>query len=627
MYRRPTIRALFGAALLVAFLAALWRVLLSPDGQALAQGNKPPNPLVISKDVTTGLFDVVGLKKTPGGTEIEYRRGKSQLLQFMPGNKYKLEIAATGFQPQIIIGTEQGFREVARSAAGVNGSATLEFTGPQLVNISDSSIYQVAAVTTTVFPKDVGRPAPVKIGSYTLKVTDLQAPLTADLVTYDPWVDPNDPKNTMAGTFRIECVATGRMWHEAGLRDYKVSTRYFSNDGYTTFILERDGAYYRIRCVASGRYLHVGGYPQDTGDAEIVCTLPEKYSVPVNGNFQQLVDDTYLFSLEKQPNSSYRFKCKANNKYLHVDGNGDNLLSTRYQANDDYTRFYFRSWSLIPSSPKATTTTDIPDFHDLNFGLGAQASQNYPSFTDAVGNQGNQGACVAFSVCSTLGTLVIRDWTTFNVAKPAAIGDFRNKYNVSLFDAKWFYAQRDNKDQGDNGWWIPNALDKATNVTIPFKFGQPANPGDGKPYYGVRISKGGWARLTNKTEMRRELSMDNPLNTSFEVFDDFQKNVSLLKLYRGPGPNAQSKGWHAVMVLGYRTPSAPDKTDGVWVVQNSWGADWGTNGYFSFGEGVCSIDPSMYVIRNVYLCDHTGRKLELEERNQVVQNVLNAAGK
>ena len=32
-------------------------------------------------------------------------------------------------------------------------------------------------------------------------------------------------------------------------------------------------------------------------------------------------------------------RVKADNTYLHVDGSGDKLVSTRYQANDDFTRF------------------------------------------------------------------------------------------------------------------------------------------------------------------------------------------------------------------------------------------------------------------------------------------------
>jgi hypothetical protein len=52
-------------------------------------------------------------------------------------------------------------------------------------------------------------------------------------------------------------------------------------------------------------------------------------------------DDFSIFILERQVDGSYRIRVKADGKYLHLHGTGDQLLSTRYQPDDDYTRFFF----------------------------------------------------------------------------------------------------------------------------------------------------------------------------------------------------------------------------------------------------------------------------------------------
>ncbi|WNG24284.1 S1 family peptidase [Cystobacter fuscus] len=85
----------------------------------------------------------------------------------------------------------------------------------------------------------------------------------------------------------------------------------------------RTGASYRIQVKADGRFLHEDGW----GD-KLIST---RY---------QPNDDYTQFILE--PNGEgWRIKVKADGLYLHEDGWGDKLISTRYQSNDDYTVFMF----------------------------------------------------------------------------------------------------------------------------------------------------------------------------------------------------------------------------------------------------------------------------------------------
>eukprot|EP00812_Abedinium_dasypus_P012117 NODE_5646_length_565_cov_263.027451.p1 GENE.NODE_5646_length_565_cov_263.027451~~NODE_5646_length_565_cov_263.027451.p1 ORF type:complete len:147 (+),score=31.30 NODE_5646_length_565_cov_263.027451:3-443(+) len=98
----------------------------------------------------------------------------------------------------------------------------------------------------------------------------------------------------MGGSYRIQTKADGLYWHENGLGDKLLSTRFQPNDDYTRFFFEW------------------------------------------------------------QPNDdSFRIRVKADGRYLHEDGWGDKLLSTRYQPNDDFTRFYLRR--LVDDATLATT--------------------------------------------------------------------------------------------------------------------------------------------------------------------------------------------------------------------------------------------------------------------------------
>ena len=79
---------------------------------------------------------------------------------------------------------------------------------------------------------------------------------------------------------------------------------------------------YQIKVKGSGRYLH-----EDGGGDKLVST---RY---------QPNDDFTKFIFERQSDGSYRIRGKASGRYLHEDGGGDKLVSTRYQPGDDFTRY------------------------------------------------------------------------------------------------------------------------------------------------------------------------------------------------------------------------------------------------------------------------------------------------
>jgi hypothetical protein len=81
---------------------------------------------------------------------------------------------------------------------------------------------------------------------------------------------------------------------------------------------------WRIKVAATGRHLHADG----NGD-KLISTRYQP-----DDNFTRLI-------LSRQSDGTYRIRVMATGRSLHSDGGGDRLLSTRYQPDDDFTHFRF----------------------------------------------------------------------------------------------------------------------------------------------------------------------------------------------------------------------------------------------------------------------------------------------
>ena len=102
-------------------------------------------------------------------------------------------------------------------------------------------------------------------------------------------------------------------------------------------------------------------------------------------------------------------------------------------------------------------------------------------------------------------------------------------------------------------------------------------------YYYV----GGYYGACNEPEMRFDLVNNGPFAVGFEVLNDFLNYKG--GIYKHTGLTDKFNPWeitnHAVLVVGYGVE------DGVpfWIVKNSWGEDWGEQGYFRIIRGVDEV--------------------------------------
>lgn len=219
-------------------------------------------------------------------------------------------------------------------------------------------------------------------------------------------------------------------------------------------------------------------------------------------------------------------------------------------------------------------------------------------FRDPVADQGEEGACVAFTVATSLATKYLKDQGKKPPAKP-------------LFDAQALYRRRGGSGEG---WFIHLCLNLLLKEPIPFNDGSGRKlqllsyyyyQADGvvRKYYkeGTEIKQKEISDEdgNGRNKMRKVLKAGEPLMANFEVYEDFMLHATVDGMYGGiVTKNEKKDAGHAMAVVGYYNPQvdADDHQYPYWVCQNSWGADWGKSGLVKFAEKVAKIDDSMFQI-------------------------------
>lgn len=106
----------------------------------------------------------------------------------------------------------------------------------------------------------------------------------------------------------------------------------------------------------------------------------------------------------------------------------------------------------------------------------------------------------------------------------------------------------------------------------------------------------------DKTSMQQALAAGFPIVVAFQVYESFESaNVASTGFVPIPLPTEKCLGGHAVMCVGF------DNTSQTWIMRNSWGADWGDNGYFYMPYEYLTDDnlaSDLWVIKAVHVpCD------------------------
>ena len=82
--------------------------------------------------------------------------------------------------------------------------------------------------------------------------------------------------------------------------------------------------------------------------------------------------------------------------------------------------------------------------------------------------------------------------------------------------------------------------------------------------------------------IKEMLVTGGPIHTGFTVYEDFMQYKSGIYQHT----SGSSLGGHAVVIIGYGSENGIN----YWIIQNSWGPEWGEQGYFRIKMGEVGID-------------------------------------
>ncbi|OMJ66789.1 hypothetical protein SteCoe_36251 [Stentor coeruleus] len=90
--------------------------------------------------------------------------------------------------------------------------------------------------------------------------------------------------------------------------------------------------------------------------------------------------------------------------------------------------------------------------------------------------------------------------------------------------------------------------------------------------------------FTNPTSIQAEIISSGPIGATFTVYQDFMSYKSGVYVHTW----GNVVGGHAVKMLGWGVLG----TQNYWICANSWGTNWGMQGFFYIAFGQCGIDSS-----------------------------------
>lgn len=222
---------------------------------------------------------------------------------------------------------------------------------------------------------------------------------------------------------------------------------------------------------------------------------------------------------------------------------------------------------------------DLPDNRDKMYGALRKAPAKLPSAVDLhpicspVEDQGHLGSCTGNALVAALEFLEMKH---------------KGKNKDSFIDLSRlfiYYNERvmEHTVRSDSGAMLRDGIKTLAKKGVcsekswPYvisKFAEKPPESCYKEAVTHKIKE--YARIQTIDEMRACLADGYPFVFGFSVYESFHsEEVEKTGIVQMPKPDESLTGGHAVLAVGY------DDSQKRFIVRNSWGVDWGMEGYFT----------------------------------------------
>ena len=150
----------------------------------------------------------------------------------------------------------------------------------------------------------------------------------------------------------------------------------------------------------------------------------------------------------------------------------------------------------------------------------------------------------------------------------------------------------DTANKGCRGGYVNNALEYlvmrgiSTEECLPYKgtFDAKCSEMCAEP---MKARPESFCVLFGDNDIKREIMKNGPVVSSMEVYTDFLSYKT--GVYTKGEDVPKFSGYHTIKIVGWGVEDGsedePNKGGKYWIIENSWGEDWGLNGYAKIAEG------------------------------------------